>query len=74
MATKLALSWVIVAIELNTHALLSRFSFWLRCICSPRFELSQRRGHNRFHPVHQILSFEYQIESVFVPGPSCAPS
>ena len=70
---KFGLSRVIVTIELKVHVLLFRFSFWLRCICSTRFKLSQLRGHNRFHPVHQILSFEHQICSVFVPIPSCAP-
>jgi len=54
-------------VELKVHVLLFRFSFRLRCICSLRSELSQFGGHNNFHPVHQISTFEYLIESTFVP-------
>lgn len=72
--TKFALGSMVVTVtvELEVHALIFRFGFLLRGICSPRFKLIQLRGHNRFHPVYQFLSFEYQIKSVLVPASSCA--
>ena len=47
-----ALSMMSVTIELKVHVLLFRFGFRLRYIRSPRFELSQLRGHDGFHPAH----------------------
>ena len=43
-----------VTIELKVHILIFWFSSRLGRVCSSRFELSQFRSHNGFHPTYQF--------------------
>ena len=62
-----------VTIELKVHIRLFWLSFQLGGICNLRFELSQFRGHNGFHPVRRFSCFEKRINNGFVPVSCCAP-